>query len=381
MVRPYGLPSPARRAAERSSSTAEATAPAAVPRLADGRHGRGGDAETAGVRRSRSRAALWSAFLLLVLALLARPAVAGAAPALPEGRWPLVDPPQVRRPFEPPASRYGPGHRGVDLVARPGAPVLAALDGRVSFAGQVAGRGVVSVDSGAYRTTYEPVAAQVVEGQAVAAGQPLGVTADGGHCSRSCLHWGLRRGPEYLDPLLLVRSASGLALLPGARRATVARAAADRAAAAAVATAGLTAWAPGPGGPHGFGHPVPGPVTSAFGIRLHPVLHVWKLHDGTDFGAACGTPIRAPAPGRVQLVTTSPGYGRRLLLDHGRVGGRHVVTAYNHAQSFGVGVGQHVDRGQVLGQVGRTGYATGCHLHLMVWLDGRLTNPMTWFSP
>ena len=95
----------------------------------------------------------------------------------------------------------------------------------------------------------------------------------------------------------------------------------------------------------------------------------------------CGTPIRAPFAGRVQRVLTTVGYGRRLLLDHGRVEGRSVVTAYNHAQSYVVQPGQRVSRGQVLGFVGRTGYATGCHLHLMVWLDGRLTNPLTWFAP
>ncbi len=75
------------------------------------------------------------------------------------------------------------------------------------------------------------------------------------------------------------------------------------------------------------------------------------------------------------------GYGRQLVLDHGRVDGRTVVTAYGHARSFDVQPGQRVRRGQVLGTVGRTGYATGCHLHLRVWLDETLTNPMTWFSP
>jgi murein DD-endopeptidase MepM/ murein hydrolase activator NlpD len=330
----------------------------------------------------RGTAALWAAFLMVVLALLARPGTAAAAPGVPTGRWPLAGSPRVLKPFAPPAQRYGRGHRGVDLSARVGEPVLAALAGRVAFAGQVAGRGVVSVDTAGLRMTYEPVAAQVAEGASVRAGQPLGVVGSGGHCSGSCLHWGLRSGTDYLNPLLVVGGRGEVALVAGDRRRAVQRAAAARARLAAVATAGLTtSWVTGPGGRHGFAHPVPGAVTSPFGVRFHPVLHVWKLHDGTDFGAACGTPIRAPAAGVVQQVTTSTGYGRRLLLDHGGVDGRHVVTAYNHAQSYVVRPGQQVARGQLLGHVGSTGYSTGCHLHLMVWLDGRLTNPMTWFSP
>jgi len=324
-----------------------------------------------------------SAFALVLLALFAGAAPAAAAPAMPVGRWPLAGSPRVLRAFAPPLTRYGPGHRGVDLAARTGDPVLAVLDGRVSFAGRVTGRGVVSVDSGALRTTYEPVTAQVTAGQAVHAGQPLGVLAEGDHCSRSCLHWGLRSGAEYLNPLLLVGGRTRVALVPADRRRAVQRAAADRVRIAAAATAGLSAagWVAGPGGRHGFAHPVPGAVTSPFGVRFHPVLKVWKLHDGTDFGAGCGTPIRAPSAGRVRQVVTSVGYGRRLLLDHGRVDGFAVVTGYNHAQSYVVRPGQRVTRGQLLGYVGTTGYSTGCHLHLMVWLDGRLTNPMTWFSP
>ncbi len=109
------------------------------------------------------------------------------------------------------------------------------------------------------------------------------------------------------------------------------------------------------------------------------MLHVWKLHDGTDFGASCGTPIRAAAAGRVVNRSSSRGYGNRLMLDHGTLGGRGLVTGYNHASRYTVRVGQAVRRGQVIGYVGRTGYATGCHLHLMVWLDGAGTNPMRVF--
>ena len=130
---------------------------------------------------------------------------------------------------------------------------------------------------------------------------------------------------------------------------------------------------------HGFSYPVSAPITSPFGMRFHPVLHYWKLHDGTDFGAGCGTAIRAPYPGRVAERYYNAGYGNRLMIDHGNVDGRYVTTGYNHAIRYTVSVGQHVSKGQVIGYVGTTGFSTGCHLHLMIWLDGGLTNPMTWY--
>lgn len=129
-----------------------------------------------------------------------------------------------------------------------------------------------------------------------------------------------------------------------------------------------------------FDYPVNGPITSPYGQRFHPVLHVWKLHDGTDFGASCGTSIRAPRDGVVAEKYFNRGYGNRLMLDHGKIGGHYVTTGYNHASSYTVGVGQHVSRGQVIGYVGTTGFSTGCHLHFMVWTDGNRENPMgRWF--
>jgi murein DD-endopeptidase MepM/ murein hydrolase activator NlpD len=130
---------------------------------------------------------------------------------------------------------------------------------------------------------------------------------------------------------------------------------------------------------HGFSFPVAARITSPFGMRFHPVLHYWKLHDGTDFGASCGTPIRAAHAGRVAERYYNAGYGNRVMIDHGYVGGRYVTTGYNHASRYIVRRGQHVRKGQVIGYVGSTGFSTGCHLHLMVWINGRLRNPMTWF--
>lgn len=132
-------------------------------------------------------------------------------------RWraPLTGRLSVARPFIPAPHRYAAGHRGADLHAARDGVVLVAGDGRVSFAGRVAGRGVVVVDHGAIRTTYEPVTPRVAKGHAVRAGDPIGRLALGGsHClPRSCLHWGARRGSSYLDPLTLLGRAP-VRLLP-----------------------------------------------------------------------------------------------------------------------------------------------------------------------
>ncbi|GGJ76788.1 hypothetical protein GCM10010123_03510 [Pilimelia anulata] len=124
-----------------------------------------------------------------------------------EGRWPLDGVVDVARPFDPPPEPWRPGHRGVDLGGRGGAVVRAALAGRVLFAGTVAGRGVVSVaHADGLRTTYEPVTGPPPAGTEVVAGGPLGRLAAGHRgCARpACLHWGLRRERDYLDPLAVL---------------------------------------------------------------------------------------------------------------------------------------------------------------------------------
>ena len=106
---------------------------------------------------------------------------------------------------------------------------------------------------------------------------------------------------------------------------------------------------------------------------------MWKLHDGTDFGASCGTPIRAAADGRVINRYFNAGYGNRLMIDHGTLSRtRDSSPATTTRPATPCGVGQTVRRGQVIGYVGSTGYSTGCHLHLMVWVNGQLTDPMRW---
>ena len=123
-------------------------------------------------------------------------------------QWP-VTPHRVSGAFNPPAKPWLPGHRGIDLAAHTGLNVHAAGSGIVTYAGRLAGRGVVTVQHGTLRTTYEPVTATVSVGEFVFAGEPIGHLSPGlSHCSRSgqvrCLHWGLRRGFSYLNPLMLV---------------------------------------------------------------------------------------------------------------------------------------------------------------------------------
>ncbi|WP_122817100.1 M23 family metallopeptidase [Nocardioides pantholopis] len=154
----------------------------------------------------RLRAGL--AGLVLGLALTAAvPVAASADETDPVGVWPLVPEPPVVAGFDPPSDPWGAGHRGVDLRGRPGQPVRAALPGTVTFAARLAGRGVVVVDHGSTRTTYEPVAASVAVGDAVGAGARLGsLEYAGSHCPpAACLHWGWIEGERtYLDPLRLV---------------------------------------------------------------------------------------------------------------------------------------------------------------------------------
>lgn len=124
--------------------------------------------------------------------------------------------------------------------------------------------------------------------------------------------------------------------------------------------------------------PAGGPTTSGFGMRWHPVLQKWMLHDGLDWGIACGTPVYAAAPGDVVRAGWRPsGWGNQVVIDHGMHRGVDLVTTYNHLSSI-VKWGGHVNRGQLLGYSGTTGYSTGCHLHFGVYEDGTPVNPNKW---
>ena len=128
----------------------------------------------------------------------------------------------------------------------------------------------------------------------------------------------------------------------------------------------------------GFRNPldIPIVVTSPFGMRYHPVLGVMKGHSGTDMAADCGTIIRAVASGYVNAVSSDVSAGNYVDINHGLVGGNSVITEYLHMQAQYVSPGQYVNAGDALGEVGSTGYATGCHLHFGVLQNGSYVEPM-----
>ncbi|MGH3659176.1 MAG: M23 family metallopeptidase, partial [Micromonosporaceae bacterium] len=131
-----------------------------------------------------------------------------------------------------------------------------------------------------------------------------------------------------------------------------------------------------PAGPSGDGtlrRPVGGPITSPFGTRIHPVTGARSLHDGTDFGVPCGTPVHAAGVGTVVNRGFSGAYGNRVVIRHAD----GLETSYNHLASQLVAVGQSVTTSTIVGRVGSTGLSTGCHLHFMARRDGTVTDPMT----
>jgi hypothetical protein len=231
---------------------------------------------------------------------------AGPARAASEQRadwvWPLAGPPQVARGFDPPPQRWAAGHRGVDLLARDGAGVRSAGAGSVTFAGRLAGRGVVVVaHADGTRTTYEPVLATVRRGDQVGVGQAVGrLTVVGGHCvPLACLHWGRRRGEVYLDPMLLLRPGPAR-LLPvwsGARDGP------------------STAWS--------AGRPVPtGPAVPPDAIRSTPR---WQLVSG----AATGLPLATvgTALSGLALMAALAALARRRRRPHSRAGSSAASSA------------------------------------------------------
>jgi murein DD-endopeptidase MepM/ murein hydrolase activator NlpD len=152
----------------------------------------------------------WIALLAAAL-VMAAPASAFADGGRLE--WPLRPRPAVVRVFDAPSPDWKPGHRGVDLAGAPGQRVYAAAPGTVVYAGDLAGRPVVSIaHPGGLRTSYEPVLASVRAGRLVEAGTMLGELQPGhaGCAAAACLHWGAMWGPasraDYVDPLGLVAS-------------------------------------------------------------------------------------------------------------------------------------------------------------------------------
>ena len=111
---------------------------------------------------------------------------------------------------------------------------------------------------------------------------------------------------------------------------------------------------------------------SGFGIRIHPVYKIRKMHSGIDFTAPVGTPIYATGDGQIEAAGIDGGYGRRVVINHGY----NYKTLYGHMNKFTVKVGQQVKRGDLIGHVGNSGTSTGPHLHYEVHKNGKPVNPV-----
>lgn len=113
-------------------------------------------------------------------------------------------------------------------------------------------------------------------------------------------------------------------------------------------------------------------VTSGFAMRMHPILNSWKQHNGVDYGAPAGTPVRSVGEGVVEFAGWQNGYGNVVQVRHGN----ERLTVYAHLSRVDVDKGQRVDQGAIIGAVGQTGWATGPHLHFEVKIDGLQQDPL-----
>ena len=115
-------------------------------------------------------------------------------------------------------------------------------------------------------------------------------------------------------------------------------------------------------------------VTSGFGWRTHPMLHVSELHTGVDWGAPFGTPIFAAGNGEIDEIGLKGGYGKYVRIRHAN----GYETAYGHMTAFarGLNVGSRVRQGQVIGFVGSSGLSTGSHVHFEIIVNDRFVDPM-----
>ena len=128
----------------------------------------------------------------------------------------------------------------------------------------------------------------------------------------------------------------------------------------------------------GFVKPIGGRITSPFGWRTHPIFNSRTFHSGVDIGGPNGGGIKASNSGKVIYSGWYGGYGKVVILDHGTINGKPTTTLYAHMSSIRVKQGQHVNKGEVVGYEGTTGYSTGPHLHFEVRINGKPNNPLNY---
>jgi murein DD-endopeptidase MepM/ murein hydrolase activator NlpD len=114
-------------------------------------------------------------------------------------------------------------------------------------------------------------------------------------------------------------------------------------------------------------------VTSLFGMRFHPILHILRLHAGIDFGAAIGSQVRAAADGKVEIAGPVSGFGNHVRVQH-----KGFETSYSHLSEIPAAIkpGADVTQGEIIALSGNTGLSTGPHLHFEFYLNGVAVDPM-----
>lgn len=128
----------------------------------------------------------------------------------------------------------------------------------------------------------------------------------------------------------------------------------------------------------GFMRPISGRITSPFGWRTHPIFNSRTFHSGVDIAGPNHGSIRASNSGKVIYAGWYGGYGKVVILDHGKVNGRPITTLYAHMSSIRARQGQFVQKGEVVGYEGTTGYSTGPHCHFEVRVNGKPNNPLNY---
>jgi murein DD-endopeptidase MepM/ murein hydrolase activator NlpD len=116
-------------------------------------------------------------------------------------------------------------------------------------------------------------------------------------------------------------------------------------------------------------------ITSGFGKRFHPILNRMRNHNGVDYAAPIGTPVKATGDGKIIHMGRKGGYGNTVIVQHG---GKY-QTLYAHLSGFAKGLqkGSRVQQGEIIGYIGKTGLATGPHLHYEFQVNGEHRNPLT----
>ncbi len=128
----------------------------------------------------------------------------------------------------------------------------------------------------------------------------------------------------------------------------------------------------------GFLRPIGGRITSPFGWRTHPIFNSRTFHSGVDIAGPNRGSIKASNSGKVIYSGWYGGYGKVVILDHGVINGKPMSTLYAHMSSIRVGQGQFVNKGEVVGYEGTTGYSTGPHVHFEVRINGKPNNPLNY---